>query len=298
MQQSPAMGAAFLLLLVLVGAIVVWLWRTRRLGDLVERTRDAAAPLFPARPISRRALPRRLLRAAEHTVTIGVSGTVLVPSRIDITAHPDDLEPFTDALEWLQRDITEAMLQRAKDNGWAVPEGPHVTIAADPERPVGAPRARGRIGAFRPEDVRTLVRTDQPVEGAENEPTAHTAAALPSVEDVTTTPQARIVHLRLVATDAAADDLSAVVASTGTPLVLGRSREADLQVKDRQVSGRHCAFSVDQDAGDLVVQDLESTNGTFLDGEQVERTTLPAGGTLRVGGCTWRVEIDELATQE
>jgi hypothetical protein len=160
---------AVLLLVVGVG-VVVWRHREQRrqtavpgqLASFVDWGRDLIAPLYPSSPLSRRALPRRLLRAAEQTVTVGVSGVVVVPTRIRIAVNPADIEPFTDAMEWLRRDVAEALRQKATANGWVVPDGPHVEIVADEDRPVRLPRASGRFDAFRPDDIRTLHRSQPP----------------------------------------------------------------------------------------------------------------------------------------
>jgi FHA domain/Protein of unknown function (DUF3662) len=324
----------FLLVLVVVGVVV---WRRRAEGpakpaglvpSLVDQGRDLLAPLYPSRPLNRRTLPRRLLRAAEQTVTIGVSGTVLVPSRIEISVNPEDLEPFTDALEWLRRDVGEALRLRAEANGWVVPSGPEVTIVADPDRPMRLPRAVGRLDAFHPEDIRTPPlppppdqpgRPRQPEQpGPRPDPpgpepaTAHTQAPAPpeltgrtSVvvgdnathdgADEPTVAVRRSFHLRLVAegepTGGGPVDLNALLVA-GAPLVMGRSREADLQVRNRQVSGRHCALSVDPDEGPVTIEDLGSTNGTFVDGQRVDRAPLLPGASLRLGESSWRVELD------
>ena len=311
----------FVLVLVAVG-VVVWRRRTQEgpakptglLSNLVDQGRDLLAPLYPSRPLSRRALPRRLLRAAEQTVTIGVSGTVLVPSRITISVNPDDLEPFTDAMEWLRRDIGQALRQRAEANGWVVPSGPEITIVADEDRPVRLPRAVGRLDAFRPGEVRTPplpVEPGQPdLPGATGRtrgprtpgPTGRTSVVVGGEGtrgdlDQPTVAAQRSVHLRLVAegepTGGGPADLNALLVA-GTPLVVGRSREADLQVRDRQVSGRHCSLAIDAGGGPLLVriQDLGSTNGTFVDGQRIDEATLTPGQTLRIGVSSWRVALD------
>jgi hypothetical protein len=308
----------FVLVLVVVG-VVVWRRRTPASGpakpsslvsDLVDQGRDLLAPLYPSRPLSRRALPRRLLRAAEQTVTIGVSGTVLVPSRIRISVNPDDLEPFTEAMEWLRRDVAEALRQRALANGWVVPDGPEITIVADDERPVRLPRAVGRLDALRPEEVRTPPQPPPVGPGGEPlaEPTGRTSVLLGGESTRAplepTVPARRAVHLRLVAegepTGGGPADLNALLVA-GTPVVVGRSREADLQVRDRQVSGRHCSLSIDA-AGpgpgplEVLVEDLGSTNGTFVDGRRIDRATVTPGQTLRLGESAWRVALDAVTS--
>ena len=307
----------FVLVLVAVGVVV---WRRRADGptkpaglvpSLVDQGRDLLAPLFPSRPLNRRTLPRRLLRAAEQTVTIGVSGTVLVPSRIEISVNPEDLEPFTEAMEWLRRDVAEALRQRAEANGWVVPDGPEITIVADDERPVRLPRAVGRLDALVPEEVRTppLPPAAGAVADPGAEPTGRTSVLVggetTQAPHEATVPAQRAVHLRLVAegepTGGGPADLNALLVA-GTPLVLGRSREADLQVRDRQVSGRHCSLTIDAAAaggpGPLQVQveDLGSTNGTFVDGQRIDRGTIAPGQTLRLGESSWRVALDAVTS--
>jgi hypothetical protein len=74
------------------------------------------------------------------------------------------------------------------------------------------------------------------------------------------------------------------------PLTIGRRAECEVVLQDDAVSGRHARISWDTD--NWQVEDLESTNGTFLNGQRVTRPTrLKSGDALRVGNATWRVEL-------
>ncbi len=53
----------------------------------------------------------------------------------------------------------------------------------------------------------------------------------------------------------------------GSSLTIGRLGDNDVQIDDGSVSSRHAEI-VAQDGG-VVLRDLDSTNGTFLNGEQV-----------------------------
>jgi pSer/pThr/pTyr-binding forkhead associated (FHA) protein len=64
-------------------------------------------------------------------------------------------------------------------------------------------------------------------------------------------------------------------------LVVGRGTDADLRINDPGVSRRHAELRLE--AGDVVVEDLGSTNGTLVDGERVDRRRLHDGATVRVG---------------
>ncbi len=77
-------------------------------------------------------------------------------------------------------------------------------------------------------------------------------------------------------------------------LVVGRQPPADLVVEDPAVSRRHCRFSLLLDA--VVVEDLGSTNGTFLDGVRVgSRMMLTEGAQLQLGAVRLRYERLSLA---
>jgi hypothetical protein len=68
----------------------------------------------------------------------------------------------------------------------------------------------------------------------------------------------------------------------GEPKTLGRATRADFIVDVPLVSRFHCRLSVTSD-GQLEVEDLGSTNGTFVNGRRVARAVLVAGDCLRMG---------------
>jgi pSer/pThr/pTyr-binding forkhead associated (FHA) protein len=63
--------------------------------------------------------------------------------------------------------------------------------------------------------------------------------------------------------------------------VLGRSKECDVQVPDPNVSRRHAELR--QEGGAWWLVDLDSTNGTLLNGKRVQRAKLSDGDTIRLG---------------
>lgn len=68
----------------------------------------------------------------------------------------------------------------------------------------------------------------------------------------------------------------------GAMKTIGRAPRADFIVEAPLVSRLHCRVSVTP-AGQLKVQDLKSTNGTFVNGRRVETAVLVAGDRLGVG---------------
>jgi len=70
--------------------------------------------------------------------------------------------------------------------------------------------------------------------------------------------------------------------------VIGRSAECDLAIADTYLSSRHARFAVDE--GDLTVEDLGSTNGTYVNQGLVHgRTHLEKGDVVQVGGVLFEV---------
>ena len=68
---------------------------------------------------------------------------------------------------------------------------------------------------------------------------------------------------------------------------LGRATRADFIVDEPLISRMHCRFTAGA-TGALEVEDLESTNGTFVNGKRVTTSPLEPGDCVRVG----RVEIE------
>jgi hypothetical protein len=93
---------------------------------------------------------------------------------------------------------------------------------------------------------------------------------------------------RLAVTQGPKELMGVSVPVTG-PVVIGRSPGADIVIADDFVSGRHARVSLAGD--DAVVEDLGSTNGTILNGQQLpEPTALRPGDTIDIGGVRLRVE--------
>ena len=74
------------------------------------------------------------------------------------------------------------------------------------------------------------------------------------------------------------------------PLRLGRLPPADIVLSAAGISRSHCELVLD--GGRLIVVDLGSTNGTFVDGERIAQPTpLPVGSILQVGDEFFKHEL-------
>jgi len=65
------------------------------------------------------------------------------------------------------------------------------------------------------------------------------------------------------------------------PVTIGRAPDNDIQIDNLAVSNYHARVYVE--AGSLVVEDLNSLNGSFLNDIRVERAMLKDGDTIQIG---------------
>jgi len=71
---------------------------------------------------------------------------------------------------------------------------------------------------------------------------------------------------------------------------IGRVEDNTFQIAEPSVSSHHCEILLK--GTDVVVHDLNSTNGTFINGEKVSESPLKPGQILRLGQIEMRLETD------
>jgi diguanylate cyclase (GGDEF)-like protein len=80
-------------------------------------------------------------------------------------------------------------------------------------------------------------------------------------------------------------------------LVIGRREDSDVQIRDDGVSRRHATLRVEGEGATPV--DLDSANGTYVNGKRVPRSHVEDGARIQVGGHTtlkfvWADEVEAL----
>lgn len=75
------------------------------------------------------------------------------------------------------------------------------------------------------------------------------------------------------------------------PVVLGRSRSADITINDKLLSRRHSEI-VRNPNGQFEIRDLESTNLTIVNEQDVDNRILRSGDILLLGETEIRIEIE------
>ncbi|MBC7711966.1 MAG: FHA domain-containing protein [Rhizobacter sp.] len=80
-------------------------------------------------------------------------------------------------------------------------------------------------------------------------------------------------------------------------IVMGRSGISDYKIVDIKMSGKHCSFEVNG-KGQLLFTDLGSTNGSFLNNSQVNKTMVRVNDVIRIGNTLIKIDEKRLSTSE
>jgi pSer/pThr/pTyr-binding forkhead associated (FHA) protein len=77
---------------------------------------------------------------------------------------------------------------------------------------------------------------------------------------------------------------------------VGRVEDNTFQIPDSSVSSHHCEVLLK--GSDIVIRDLNSTNGTFINGQQITEAVLKPSQILRLGQVEVRLEGDQSAAAQ
>ncbi len=112
--------------------------------------------------------------------------------------------------------------------------------------------------------------------------TEHTGVVPIEIVDEKTGPIALSTRLICVA----GEDLGVTFHVTTEPLVLGRGRNATVHLHSNEVSRRHAELSIKN--GELWLLDLESANGTFVNGARINGgAPVKLGDRIQIGNTIW-----------
>lgn len=72
--------------------------------------------------------------------------------------------------------------------------------------------------------------------------------------------------------------------------VVGRSTECQIRIPNPSISRQHCEFVVSDD--DVIVRDLGSSNGTFVNRRKISQATISPGDLVCMGELVFAVRIN------
>jgi pSer/pThr/pTyr-binding forkhead associated (FHA) protein len=82
-------------------------------------------------------------------------------------------------------------------------------------------------------------------------------------------------------------------ALTAEETLIGRNPTTDITLLDESISREHAIVAWDAEAGSYGIEDLQSTNGTRVNGKRVRSATLADGDEIQVGHTRFRFFLPE-----
>jgi FhaA, N-terminal domain/FHA domain len=217
-------------------------------------------------------LARKLAKEMDDHRSASVRN-VYVPNEYTIYLSPGDREQFEGYENSLVSELEEYLSEHAQRENYALLTPPRILFETDEDLGVGEFGIATRMAQYGR-------KADENVP-AESAPPGATMIYKPRTQP---TEAASLAELGV-------EKEVAVLSWNGQRRVLdkkrsvlGRSRDADVQIEDPNISRRHAEIVQEGSAFWLV--DLGSTNGTEVDGRRVQRARLDDGSRFTVGETT------------
>jgi hypothetical protein len=245
-----------------------------KLGGLVEGAFGRAFRTS-VQPVE---LAHKLAKEMEDNQMASVS-RVYVPNHYRVFLSPQDREQFASYEPALRKELSDYLLEHARQEQFALSTRPQVEFHTDERLDLGEFGIQAQLLALPDEE--------QPAEEGGPAPSSgdfgHTMVYSPSrdarkIEPVDERRQALLVG------GGRRNVLS------GSRVVLGRSREADIVLQDPNVSRRHA--EVRREDGGWQIVDLGSTNGIKVNGRRVDNQPLRPGDQITIGVTDLTFELD------
>ncbi len=82
------------------------------------------------------------------------------------------------------------------------------------------------------------------------------------------------------------------------PVIVGREPSSDIMINDPSISRRHCQFTLGAE-GALLVRDLGSKNGVYVDEKRVSKAIIRPGEVVQIGAVALRPDwTDQEASEQ
>jgi hypothetical protein len=253
----------------------------RMMEDAVE---GSLRRVFPTtiQPVQ---LAKAAARAMEEAQLIGLHGAE-VPNSYRLRLAPSDLERFADYRVTLARELSAYLVEYARDRGLRPIAEPRVELVEDRGLRPGSVRAEARFVDLAPARE---TEVEAAVAGTRRLRLADLASARPS--------QPAALERGLWLTDR--DGLRFALEPQLGVVRVGRANDNEIALDNQRVSRYHAQLRWVEST--WLVYDLDSTNGTFVDGQRVapaQPRVLRPRGQLRLGDHDLDVVVQDVVRND
>ncbi len=216
-------------------------------------------------------LARKLVKEMEDHRMVSVS-RVYVPNEYSVYLSPPDREQFTSYESSLCNELQEYLAEHARREGYVLLTPPVVAIETDADLSIGEFGIATRMVQGRPDERQEEAA---PPPGLEAGATMVYKPRTPFPADGPPADVALAQEIVTLTLDGKRHEVDK------RRVVIGRSKECDIQLADPNVSRRHAELRQEGSAYWLV--DLDSTNGSAVNGHRSTRAKLESGDTITIG---------------
>src|SRR6267378_8525436 len=216
-------------------------------------------------------LARKSAKEMDDHRTVSVS-RVYVPNEYTVFLSTADREQFEGYENSLLAELEEYVGEHAKRENYALLTPPRVLLETDDDLALGEFGIATRMVQPKRGERVPDAPAEEPVSGA-------TMIYKPKVPQATEAASAEDLGVEREVAVLTWDGQTKRVDKRR--ILLGRSRECDIQVEDPNVSRRHAELR--QEGASYWIVDLESTNGIEVNGRRVKRAKLESGDSFTVG---------------
>lgn len=237
------------------------------LSDFEDRIASAVEGLFAGAfrsPVQPAEIAKALGKAMDDRRAVGV-GKVYVPHAYTVALSQQDDEAIGGFRATLEGELATFLTGHASEQGYTLTARPVITFTTHDDLRLGRFRVAATEG---PADVEELAGESAP------------APASPPMKPATQPPPPRDTSAHPVTTVTVRGVEHDVVLG-GERVTVGRIASCDIKLSDANVSREHAAF-VREGAG-WAIEDLDSTNGTYLNGDRVTYERLRDGDVISLG---------------
>ena len=215
-------------------------------------------------------LARKLVKEMEDHRVISVS-RLYVPNEYTVYLSPADRAQFASYEESLLGELQDYLAENARREKYVMLSPPKVLMETDEDLEVGEFGIATRMAQGGPHPLQDEAPVPNVAPGA-------TMVYKPKQPDTAAVSPQELGLEREIATLSWNGKQHEIEKRR---IVIGRSKDADIQVEDPNVSRRHA--EVRQEGAAYWVVDLDSTNGTEINGRRLKRAKLQPGDTITVG---------------
>jgi hypothetical protein len=218
-------------------------------------------------------LARKLIKEMDDHRNVSVS-RVYVPNEYTIYLSEPDREQFSSYENQLRDELAEYLAEHARRENYALLTPPKVELETDTDLDVGVFGIATRMAQT--EGEKQQGEPDGQVEPGHTMIYKPTAPPVPQPTEAASPVDLGIEReVAVLSWDGERHEISK------RRVVLGRSKDADLQVSDPNVSRRHAELR--QEGATYWLVDLDSTNGVEVRGKRVKRLKLEDGTRFTIG---------------